>query len=110
MLASVGLISLMAVPAPGIWGLVIGVACSIAILLSALLLLLDRIAANLALRWARRSTRRSGRRLHAGSGMTRKQGAPAATVVPARPSPAQAGTRLANQRRATGRLEPFRLR
>jgi len=111
MLATVGLVSIMAMPAPGLWGLLIGVACTLAIILSALLWLLDQIVTQLARHWDRKHARR--RRVHAGSGMMRKAGAP--TPAPVlnelpRPSPVQERARVAALRREASKLEPFRVR
>lgn len=111
-LASVGLVSLMVMPAPGPWGLVIGASCCVAISLAAFLRLVDRVATHLAIRWAQRVRLRTRRRVHAGSGMLRRSGEPQA-VVPAAPprlSPVQERAHQAALRREAGRLEPFRLR
>ncbi|MDF2597524.1 MAG: hypothetical protein K0Q54_347 [Methylobacterium brachiatum] len=71
-----GLLCLMIIPAPGIWGVLIGAVCVLAIIGSLSLLLLDRVATGiLAWRARRQSKRRSrvrGRVVHAGSGMSRK--------------------------------------
>lgn len=101
LLASVGLVSLMVMPAPGPWGLVIGVGCSLTIILFACLWYLDRSANYLALRWAQRTTRPGRRSLHAGSGMIRKTTKPQPETAPAgppQPSPVQ--KRVAGRREA----------
>jgi hypothetical protein len=72
--ATFGLLCLMIIPAPGIWGVLIGGVCALAIVISAMLWLLDRMATRL-LAWrgrhrARPATRR--RVVHAGPGITRK--------------------------------------
>lgn len=73
-----GLLCLMIIPAPGIWGVLIGGACVLAIVGSLCMLLLDRTAtALLAWRgaWRARTRPAHGSRsrvVHAGSGMTRK--------------------------------------
>ncbi|MCJ2034764.1 hypothetical protein [Methylobacterium sp. J-068] len=119
LLATIGLISLMVFPAPGLCGLLIGVACSLAIILSALLWLLDRIVTRLALLWDRKAGRRVRRQVHAGSGMTRRSGTPqgaseafppAASLEPPRLSPVQVRSQIAARRRASKDLEPFRIR
>ncbi|KAB1070209.1 hypothetical protein [Methylobacterium planeticum] len=72
--ATFGLLCLMIIPAPGIWGVLIGGVCTLAIIVSAALWLLDRVASRiLAWRDRTRSRRGGGRRaVHAGSGMARK--------------------------------------
>jgi hypothetical protein len=107
-MASIGLVSLMVIPAPGIWGLLIGVACSLAILVSAFIWLLDQVATRLAQAWDRRDRRRR-RAMHAGSGIMRKAGTPA-PIEPPRPSPLQERARIAALRRQASKAEPFRLR
>ena len=79
-----GLLCLMIIPAPGIWGVLIGVACVLAIVASLCMLLLDRMATALLVwrktwretwrkAWrARTRPARRGRVVHAGPGMTRK--------------------------------------
>lgn len=77
-----GLLCLMIIPAPGIWGVLIGAACVLAIVGSLFMLVLDRVAtAILAWRARARGTgaKRAGakpshrtRVVHAGPGMTRK--------------------------------------
>lgn len=109
LLASIGLVSLMVLPAPGPWGLLIGVVCSLAILVAALVWLLDRLATRIATVWERRSGRRR-RVMHPGSGMTHKAATHPAPVEPARPSLVQERARMAALRRAAGQQEPFRLR
>ena len=69
-----GLLCLMIIPAPGIWGVLIGAACVLAIVGSLCMLLLDRVATRLLI-WRERTkqTRRNRSRVvHAGSGMTRR--------------------------------------
>jgi len=67
-----GLLCLMIIPAPGIWGVLIGAVCVLAIVGSLCMLLLDRVAtALLAWRARPRKIGRS-RAVHAGSRMTRK--------------------------------------
>lgn len=109
-MASIGLVSLMVIPAPGIWGLLIGVACSLAILVSTLLWLLDQFATRMAQAWERQARRR--RKMHAGSGMIRKAGTPStpAATEPLRPSPIRDQVRTAALRRQAGSQEPFRVR
>jgi O-antigen/teichoic acid export membrane protein len=69
-----GLLCLMIIPAPGIWGVLIGAACVLAIIVSLCMLVLDRVATRILAWHGRvRQTRRSrARAVHAGSGMTRK--------------------------------------
>ncbi len=68
-----GLMCLMIIPAPGIWGVLIGAVCVLAIVGSLCMLLLDRIAtAILAWRARMRTHAWPVRAVHAGSGMTRK--------------------------------------
>ncbi|MBP1184094.1 hypothetical protein [Methylobacterium sp. PvR107] len=69
-----GLLCLMIIPAPGIWGVLIGAACVLAIVGSLCMLLLDRVASRFLV-WRERA--KQGRRVrsrvvHAGSGMTRR--------------------------------------
>lgn len=109
LMASIGLVSLMVLPAPGIWGLLISVGCSLAILVSAFVWVLDQIATRLARTWDRRDRRRRRRAMHAGSGMMRKAGGPA-PVEPPRPSPIQERARIAALRRQASDAEPFRVR
>ncbi len=73
-----GLLCLMIIPAPGIWGVLIGGTCVLAIVGSLCMVLLDRTATSL-LAWreawrARTRQTRGGRPrvVHAGPGMTRK--------------------------------------
>ncbi|MDP4005546.1 hypothetical protein [Methylobacterium sp. NEAU K] len=69
-----GLLCLMIIPAPGIWGVLIGAICVLAIVVSLSLFLLDRAATGI-LAWrarVRAKGRSRGRAVHAGSGMTRK--------------------------------------
>jgi hypothetical protein len=72
-----GLLCLMIIPAPGIWGVLIGAACVLAIVGSLFMLVLDRVATAL-LAWrarverARAKPSRRTRVVHAGPGMTRK--------------------------------------
>jgi O-antigen/teichoic acid export membrane protein len=70
-----GLLCLLIIPAPGIWGVLIGALCVLAIVVSLSVLLLDRIAtAILAWRARVRAKRPSRRRaVHAGSGISRKR-------------------------------------
>ncbi|WP_305527244.1 hypothetical protein [Methylobacterium amylolyticum] len=75
-LAVFGLLCLMILPAPGIWGVLIGGVCILTIAVSAVLFVLDRAATG-ALGWVERvraRRRRHGRRraIHAGSGIARK--------------------------------------
>lgn len=69
-----GLLCLLIIPAPGIWGVLIGAVCVLAIVVSLFMLLLDRMATGiLAWRQRTRPVRRGRARVvHAGSGMTRK--------------------------------------
>ncbi len=71
-----GLLCLMIIPAPGIWGVLIGATCVLAILGSLFMLVLDRVATALLAWRARRATRPTQARrtqvVHAGSGMSRK--------------------------------------
>ncbi|MCJ2064636.1 hypothetical protein MKK63_18225 [Methylobacterium sp. J-088] len=71
-----GLLCLMIIPAPGIWGVLIGATCVLAIIGSLFMLVLDRVATALLAWRARRATRLTQSRrtqvVHAGSGMTRK--------------------------------------
>lgn len=69
-----GLLCLMIIPAPGIWGVLIGAVCVLAIIGSLCMFVLDR-AATAILTWrGRMRTQRlsRSRAVHAGSGMTRK--------------------------------------
>lgn len=73
--ATFGLVCLMILPAPGIWGVVIGGVCALTIIVSALLWCLDRMSSRVggwyvALRKRRVATRR--RAIHARSGIARK--------------------------------------
>lgn len=73
--ALVGLVCLMAIPAPGILGLVIGGACAVIIVISAVLVLLDMLSTRAIVLWERMKARRRSpkrRAVHAGSGMARK--------------------------------------
>lgn len=67
-----GLLCLMIIPAPGIWGLMIGTACVLAIVASLGLLLLDRTASALMARHARFRKARRMRAMQARSGPTWK--------------------------------------
>ncbi|MCJ2050519.1 hypothetical protein [Methylobacterium sp. J-070] len=67
-----GLMCLMIIPAPGIWGVLIGAVCVLAIVGSLCMLLLDRIATTILAWRARQAGGRRARAVHAGSGMTRK--------------------------------------
>ncbi|MCJ2084452.1 hypothetical protein MKK88_00380 [Methylobacterium sp. E-005] len=71
-----GLLCLMIIPAPGIWGVLIGAACVLAIVGSLFMLVLDRVAtAILAWRARAKQTSKPSRRtrvVHAGPGMIRK--------------------------------------
>ncbi|MEL6064804.1 MULTISPECIES: hypothetical protein [unclassified Methylobacterium] len=71
-----GLLCLMLIPAPGIWGVLIGGACVLAIVGSLFMLFLDRVATAILVWRARaklpsKQPRRT-RVVHAGSGMARK--------------------------------------
>ena len=69
-----GLLCLMIIPAPGIWGLLIGAVCVLAIIASLCMLMLDRMATAL-LAWRARGHQAPARRsrvVQAGSKMTRK--------------------------------------
>lgn len=73
-----GLLCLMIIPAPGIWGVLIGAACVLAIVGSLFMLFLDRVATAL-LMWRAGQRQRQGqgkgrraRVVHAGPGLTRK--------------------------------------
>ncbi|WP_336489797.1 hypothetical protein [Methylobacterium nigriterrae] len=70
-MASFGLLCLMIIPAPGIWGVLIGCTCALAIVISAALWLLDRMASGL-LNWRERLRAKGRRAVHAGSGIARK--------------------------------------
>lgn len=71
-----GLLCLMIIPAPGIWGVLIGAACVLAIVGSLFMLFLDRTATALLAWRARAKQPRRGqgrsRLVHAGPGLTRK--------------------------------------
>lgn len=120
-IATFGLLCMILLPAPGIWGLLIGGSCALAIIVVGLMWLLDRIAARVAaLLDRRRGSARRRRGIHAGSGIAMKakvSGDPAADAAtplpaaePARPSIVQERARARALRREAGRLEPFRLR
>lgn len=69
-----GLLCLMIIPAPGIWGVLIGATCVLAIVVSLCMLVLDRMATRF-LAWrerVRQARRNRARAVHAGSGMVRK--------------------------------------
>jgi hypothetical protein len=69
-----GLLCLMIIPAPGIWGVLIGAACVLAIVGSLCMLALDRVA-SVILAWRERvRARRLGRAraVRAGFGVIRK--------------------------------------
>lgn len=86
LIATFGLLCLMILPAPGILGLMIGLACAITIVLCAVLWLFDRAASQLALAMERTGERfRRRRAVHAGSGMMRKAKSPksSASKIPA---------------------------
>ena len=72
--ATFGLLCLMIIPAPGIWGVLIGGVCALAILVSAALWMLDQMASRILTWRDRRRSRQTGRRraVHAGSGMAKK--------------------------------------
>lgn len=73
-IAVFGLLCLMIIPAPGIWGVLIGAFCILAIAVSVLLLLADRAASRVVV-WIDRTRarrRRKRRTVHAGSGIARK--------------------------------------
>ncbi|MGU3360438.1 hypothetical protein ACLBWX_08905 [Methylobacterium sp. M6A4_1b] len=73
LIATFGLICLMVLPAPGILGLMIGLACTITIVICAAVWLFDRAATHIALFMERTGERLFRRRaVHAGSGMMRK--------------------------------------
>jgi hypothetical protein len=68
-----GLLCLMIIPAPGIWGVLIGAVCVLAIVVSLCMLVLDRVAtALLAWRQRARQARRNRAVVHAGARMARK--------------------------------------
>lgn len=67
--ALLGLLCLMIIPAPGIWGVLIGGACVLAIAVSLFMLFIDWMATRI-LAW-RKHARRS-RAVDTHSGMTRK--------------------------------------
>jgi hypothetical protein len=69
-----GLLCLMIIPAPGIWGVLIGATCVLAIIGSLCMLLLDRTATAILAWRERMRERRLGRAraVHAGCGITRK--------------------------------------
>lgn len=69
-----GLLCLMILPAPGIWGVLIGAACVLAIVGSLCMLLLDRVATRILIWRARtKQVRRVRTRVvHAGSRVSRK--------------------------------------
>ncbi|MEH3065569.1 hypothetical protein SAMN02799625_05120 [Methylobacterium sp. UNC300MFChir4.1] len=73
-----GLLCLMIIPAPGIWGVLIGAACVLAIVGSLCMLVLDRVASAILV-WRQRVRvrrpspgRSRSRVVHAGSRVTRK--------------------------------------
>ncbi|MGE8131083.1 hypothetical protein ACLBYG_26750 [Methylobacterium sp. D53M] len=73
-----GLLCLMIIPAPGIWGVLIGAACVLAIVGSLCMLVLDRVASAILV-WRQRvrvrrpsSGRSRSRVVHAGARVTRK--------------------------------------
>lgn len=73
-----GLLCLMIIPAPGIWGVLIGAACVLAIVGSLCMLVLDRVASAILV-WRHRvrvrrpsSGRSRSRVVHAGARVTRK--------------------------------------
>lgn len=73
--ATFGLICLMILPAPGIWGVVVGGVCALTIVVSALVWCLDRMSSRVAdwyvsMRKRKRANRR--RAVHARSGIARK--------------------------------------
>ena len=70
-----GLVCLMMLPAPGIWGVLIGGICALAIVVSAVMWVLDRMAGHIV-NWreaanAKRLSAQRRRAVHAGSGMAR---------------------------------------
>ncbi|MET3411443.1 MULTISPECIES: hypothetical protein [unclassified Methylobacterium] len=73
-----GLLCLMIIPAPGIWGVLIGAACVLAIVGSLCMLVLDRVASAILVWRQRMRVRRPSpgrsrsRVVHAGARMTRK--------------------------------------
>lgn len=88
LLATFGLVSLVVLPAPGIWGLVIGLTCTITILICGVLWLFDRAATHLACLIERNRNRflRRRRAVHAGSGMMRKAKPEAVNAKPHLPA------------------------
>lgn len=72
--ATFGLLCLMIIPAPGIWGVLIGGICALAIIISAALWMLDLVATRILVWRDRVRSRPSARRraVHAGSGMAKK--------------------------------------
>nr|WP_042673318.1 hypothetical protein [Methylobacterium sp. B34] len=73
-----GLLCLMIIPAPGIWGVLIGAACVLAIVGSLCMLVLDRVASAILVWRQRMRVRRPSpgrsrsRVVHAGARVTRK--------------------------------------
>ena len=73
--ATFGLICLMVLPAPGIWGVLIGGICVLAIVVSAFVWCLDRMSSRVADWYGRVRERRLANRrraVHASSGIVRK--------------------------------------
>ena len=73
--ATFGLICLMVLPAPGIWGLLIGGICVVAIIGSALVWAVDEMLSRVLARYSSRRNNRtslSGRAIHAGSGIAKR--------------------------------------
>lgn len=73
--ATFGLICLMVLPAPGIWGVLIGGICVVAIIGSVLMWALDSVLSRGLARYTRWRTRRPAaprRARHAGSGMAQR--------------------------------------
>jgi hypothetical protein len=69
-----GLLCLMIIPTPGIWGVLIGASCVLVIVGSLCMLLLDRVATRLLL-WrqrVRQERRNRARAVQAGPGLTRR--------------------------------------
>ncbi|GJE27752.1 hypothetical protein [Methylobacterium organophilum] len=73
--ASIGLLCLLIIPAPGVLGLLIGTACALAIIISAVMWFLDRMATRLLVWGASFKRKVAGKRrrdVHAGSGISKK--------------------------------------
>lgn len=70
-----GLVCLMIIPAPGIWGVVIGALCLLTILVWAIAAVIDRMLEPVRRRltaWREARARKRRRAVHSGSGIARK--------------------------------------